>query len=1102
MKAVHQVFENHALQQPERVAIVNGSSKVSYQQLNDHANTLAHALIQLGVGKDVFVGVLMPVGYRYISAMLSIFKANGVYLPLDWNFSAKRFAQVFKTSFSGYLIIDIEQLDRVRAMIAQFDVGLRYLIVLDKDQVCVFNSPKRELNPVKLPIAPKENPGLLPDMEANNYIYYTSGSTGEGKAIVGNHKALSHFIQWEIKEFGLDQSSRISQIAQITFDASLKDILTALCAGGTVCVPTPEEKQNLAMLARWIREQDLTLLQCVPSIFRLITQELRHGNNGKLPVYPKLKQVILAGEMLYAKDVQQWKEVVGDHVAVANLYGATESTILKTFYRINEVPSNLSQIIPVGKPMDDTSVAIINDNHICRVGEKGEIYIKTPFLTNGYYRNEELNSKAFVQNPLVSAKKDIVYKTGDVGRYLRSGDIEVLGRIDDQVKVNGVRVELGEIEGAMVSIQGINKAVVMPYEKSNAQLELVGYYSNATITQDEIRRALSLTLNAELIPTYLIHVDHFPLNINGKVNKKLLPRPDMTGTAMDNKEKPAGETEIQLAEIWKKVLSISEISRINSFFNIGGNSIKALQITSMIYQQFAVNLKLTAIFEYPTIESLAKLIDHSRRESFKSIQAIEEQEHYGLSYGQSRIWALLQLENDEGAYNMHTAFEITGGFNTKVFQRAFHILLQRHESLRTRFVEVEGQPRQKILPLNEGLSKYKVHDLRDSKDSIKLSQEIAVNNARKKFDLGQGPLFRIEIIQQTDQKLILLLAIHHIIADGWSTEILSRELASLYDQGLQGTAVVKPKQRIQYKDYVAWQKELLSDIALSDHRRYWLDQFEGEIPVLQLPTVYPRPAVKTYNGNRMSCLIDPSTSEKIITFCREHELSQYAFFLASINHLMFLYTGETDIIVGSPSSGRNHPDLESQIGFFLNNIPIRTRFDKHTTFQQLVEKIKKLTRDAQDHSDYPFHLLVTELNLKRDLSRSALYDIGFTWHDIAATEEAKGLDFEMARYDTPFVSAKGDLWFHGMNTAKGIVFLIEYNTDLFDQPWMNTFLEHMRKLVCEELENVSRSLNEYNYLSAAEREQLLEFAVTKPVTDASKSFLQAFCETVEICPGD
>lgn len=1076
MNNIHTLFEHQVLKTPDHIAVDTSVRRYTYRGLNRFANELAHALLQAGVTKDVIVNTWLPPGFELITALLAVFKAGGIYLPLDRNFSDKRMQQVFTGTFSGMLISGKEKKEEVAAMLQTYGISTARVLLLDEHHNIELwqydlQAPPEQLS-LKQPLL-DSNPGLEIDPAAGSYIFYTSGSTGEGKAILGNNRSLCHFISWEIKELGADERHRISQLAQITFDASFKDIFTAICSGATVCVPPREVKENAGLLVRWIEDQQLTVLQCVPSVFRLLLKALSHETR-KGPWFPELKHVLLAGEMLYGRDLIKWNELVGGHVEIINLYGTTESTVLKTFHRIREVTANPAQIIHVGKPIDDAAVAVINDGHLCRPGEKGEVYIRTPYLTNGYLNNEELNAAVFVQNPLKDTP-DIVYRTGDTGRYLKDGNLEILGRRDKQVKVNGIRVELGEVESAVLGMQGIDEAVVAPWQDEEEQTALVCYYTNPHITVNDLREYLGTVLNEGLIPAYFIRLEKFPLNINGKVNKKLLPLPKELSSGRVLTDPPLTETERLIAGIWEQVLG-AVTGRNVSFFEAGGNSLKGIQITSRLYQVFGVNVRLTEVFLHPTIAALAALVDSMSKGAFEDIIPVEEQDYYGLSYEQSRLWALDRIEEAQDAYNMHAAYTIEGDFDRTAFEKAIGSLIARHESLRTSFTALEGSPVQRIRTADNSSFTLDWHDVAAGETALVQLRNATRNYIRKPFDLEKGALIRVALFHLNDSEHLCLIVMHHIVADGWSTEIIAREVAALYNACHRQESAQLPELKLQYKDFITWQRKQLQGEKLEQLRSYWLQQFSGELPVLELPGSYSRPVMRSYSGGRTDFLLDEELSRLIRAYGRDKATSIFIVLLSAIKHLFYLYTGKRDIIMGTPAAGRHHAGLEALVGFFINNLPLRTRFEATDSFGTLVEKVRKVTNDAYDHEQYPFHLLVNELGITRDPGRSLLYDTGFTWHTVAGTERTDEPAFDLKQFDTGFVAARADLWFHGMDTAAGIKFFLEYSTDLFDRNWIERFVSHFRKLLRTVMTTPQQQLIDTSILSEADiHQQLVDF---------------------------
>ncbi|MBB6131860.1 amino acid adenylation domain-containing protein, partial [Mucilaginibacter lappiensis] len=698
-KVIHSVFEKIVRDFPDQVAIDTGQTNITYIQLNKYANRLSNVLSDIFQKKGTIVNVVGNASIELIGAMLSVFKSGGIYLPVDIKFSEKRLRQIFSDTSDGVIILTEDVKDQFLSIVDALDIVIETLIVLGNNQtIRIFRLSEDILTPIMLDESEswEDDPLLQVDGDTENYIFYTSGSTGEGKAIVGLNASLSHFIHWEIKEFNIDHTCRVSQLTQITFDASLRDIFVALISGGTLYIPPQNVRSSGTELLKWSFENKITIIHCVPSLFRLLTKELTVAPNlNEYLIY--LKYILMAGELIYIKDIINWRNVVDAKIQLVNLYGATETTLIKTFYRIGDLDNNPSNIIPVGKPISNTIIALIKDNRICKDGEIGEIFIKTPFMTNGYYKNPELSSKSFVQNPLVSDVKDIVYKTGDLGRILPSGDIEVLGRLDSQVKINGVRVELLEVEKAILSFNNVTGVVVNVHKGADDFSSLIAYYTGIEIEQEEFRTALSKLLNPQLLPSYICHIAEFPLNVNGKIDKKALRLPDEIIMGGSGFHSPVGNVEISLAQIWGEILGYKKISRDISFFHIGGHSLRAIRLISMIQKRFSVNLKIVDVFTNPTIQSLGLLIENSLINHFENIDPVPESDSYPLSSAQRRLWILDQFEEGNIAYNMPGVYVFEGSLDRNSLDYAFAELIGRHESLRTIFREgADGDIRQYI----------------------------------------------------------------------------------------------------------------------------------------------------------------------------------------------------------------------------------------------------------------------------------------------------------------------------------------------------------------------------------------------------------------------
>lgn len=1063
---IHIDFEKKAKEVPGHIAIEQGTKKISYQGLDAGATQLAHTLRRLGVRKDVIVSVLLSSGINLVRSLLAVFKAGGIYLPADITFAPKRLIQMFSQTETQIAIIPLNRQAEITALFAALNIKIQYLVTLDEEgQVQVLSYQAGSFREHTLPQETENEP--LPVIAPNdsNYIFYTSGSTGEAKAILGQHKSLAHFIHWEIKEFGINESARVSQLIQFTFDASLRDIFVPLCSGGTLCIPEQSIKSNILSLIQWIDASRITLIHCVPSLIRLILKELQIEDTK--PGFNSLRHLLMSGELLYAKDIHTFRETIGQHVELVNFYGPSETTLIKTFHRIGEVPASPSQPIHVGKPIADTAVIILNNDQLCRIGETGEIFIKTPFTTKGYFRNEELTRTVFVQNPLVKDREDIIYRTGDLGRYLHDRSVEVLGRTDDQVKINGIRIELNEIKQAVLEMKGISEAVVVPV-KNHDQQELACYYTGTDVTEAALRAHLKTLLNESYIPYYFVKMDRLPLNTNGKVDKKQLPRPIDMLLNQANYEEVEGEVERKLETIWEDILGVSRTGRKISFFSIGGNSLKVAQLISRVYREFEINLRMNEVYTYPAIAQLAALIERSERETFHKITPAGKQEYYDLSYGQRRLWVLDQLNDGKTAYNMSNAFHIKGSLNKQALSNAFTTLVNRHEILRTSFVTVEDEPKQLIHQAENIYFDIPFTNLQQTPNRENTLQELVTADAATVFDLEKGALLQVKLYQLADDEHVLMIVMHHIISDGWSIEVFFNEVIALYN------ALPLPQLAFQYKDYAHWQQLQLSGEHLQQHRDHWHQRFADTVPRLELFTDMPRPVVKTYNGSAFECIIPKQLSQGLTELAHQHNATLFMVLLAALKTLLYRYSHQEDIVVGTPVAGRNHPDLENQIGFYVNTLALRSRLSGQNGFTTLLESVRKTVIADFEHQLYPFDLLVNELDLERETNRSPLFDVMLVLHQSngkALQALPDNLYISGYRFAAPV--CKFDLVLNVAETENGLHLMLEYNTDLFRKGRAANMLTHYLNVLQAAINDCQKPISQIEYLSAEERNKIL-----------------------------
>ncbi|MBF0450073.1 MAG: amino acid adenylation domain-containing protein [Candidatus Magnetomorum sp.] len=635
-KIIHSVFEKTVERYASRIAVEENNRSVEYAALNKCANRLAHALNANGVKRKSVVSVFLPNSIEFICSVIGVFKSGGILLPVDIDVPEKRFEKILNNTRPKVMITNVTLKENLIQKLSVLNLlgKIDCIIVLDEgdtinkgiQEIRFSETEKRTITEKRYP---ENNLPLISEPDDGNYIVYTSGSTGEPKAILGSHKNLSHFIHWEIDEFGLDENIRVSQLSLTTVDVIFRDIFTPLISGGTVCIPGLKNFTNIKYLLRWIETSKITLIHTVPSLFRLIYKEIetlfQTEQVSPKELYLNLKYILLVGEELYSNDVVKWMDIFEKRIELVNLYGATE-TLAKVFYRIKEKPYETNKIVPLGKPITKTAVLILNDsNELCRVGEIGQIHIKSPFLTKGYYNHPELTENSFIQNPLNTESIDIIYKTGDLGRYLSDRSIEFIGRLDRQVKINALRIELTEIEQVIMTYDKIEQTLIIAHKTQDFELRLICYYTEKDkINTTHLREYLLNILPSYMMPSFFVLMDDFPLNINGKIDKKALPKPEEVIYEDIKYVSPVDDTEEKLAEIWGEVLNLKKVGVNNSFFQIGGNSLSALRIISKIYQTFETEINIKDFFEKPTIRELTTLINQSRKKIYAPIQSVDD----------------------------------------------------------------------------------------------------------------------------------------------------------------------------------------------------------------------------------------------------------------------------------------------------------------------------------------------------------------------------------------------------------------------------------------------------------------------------------------------
>jgi len=1045
-RIIHNVFYKIADTYPGRIAIEEEGRHISYGDLKLQVNGLANLLISSGVQKGQVVAVLLTPGIALTGSLLAVFSAGAIYLPLDLGFSPKRFREIFTQCLPAMVITDDKLYPELQRIITGLNLSMPSVLIHCGDgsfKIKAADVAGSSFRPVQKNELSFMNPEILIQPDDGNYIVYTSGSTGVGKAILGRHKSLSHFVHWELKEFNIDEDIRVGQLAQVTFDATFRDILVPLCAGGTLCIPDVDTRANPARLIYWMEHTNIHIIHCVPSVFKMLTKELAQEDAGAIRL-PELKYVFLAGEILYARDIAAWRTFTDIRTEVINLYGTSESTLAKTFNRIKNIPAGANAVIHAGKPIDNALVAVIKDGVLCAPGEIGDIYIKTPFYTLGYYKDEQLTEKIFVPNPLTNDPADVFHRTGDLGRWLDDGNLEVLGRLDDQVKVNGIRVSLGEIKQALLSEPRIKDVQVLVNSETGAS-ELVCYYIG-NVGEQALRTYLGTMLNRNLVPAYLVQMKEFPLNIHGKVDRGSLPKPAEILFADTPYEPVINEREQLLERIWKEVLLQDMIGRNISFFRLGGTSLKAMQVISRIYRAFNIQINLADFFSMSTIARLSSLLSEKDGQDFEEILPVAELATYEVTQMQADLWVMDRLNTSAAnVYNMVNASNILGCVDIEAFKRSLSDVIYRHESLRTSFVEENAVPRQQVYAVIDLARYFEYIPLNAQLDMEQVVKEAVHAELVNGFDLQQGPLLRVKLIRTGNEAYVCLLTLHHIIADGWSVELLSRDLQHRYQYYASGVHTELPALDIQYKDYSHWLNSRLKGAHLARLEHYWLEKLEGGIPVTELPLDNHRPEQVTYSSRIYHFKMDEALSAALTSLAARNSVTMFILLNTIVDVLIYKYTGKRELLTGSPFSGRLSKQLENVIGLFVNIVLLKAVINNDDTFSTLLERNKQEVSEAWQHQAYPFNYLPSLLNYEVPKNR-------FPFVNILVQSQLNSVSKDMlwsspldiAAFELEHLATKTDITFNFVEDPTCIHFAIEYKTDLF----RHTTIENFGNNIC------------------------------------------------------
>ncbi|MCR4435862.1 MAG: amino acid adenylation domain-containing protein [Clostridiales bacterium] len=1050
-KTIQQLFEEQVERTPHSLAAVFEDRQLSYRELNEKSNQLARVLRDRGVRPDSIVGIMIGRSLEMVIGIMAILKAGGAYLPIDPEYPDDRISYMLQDSGVELILTQAQLKDRIKPG----------PVIIEIDSPLVYTGNSSNL----------ENINRSGDLA---YVIYTSGSTGDPKAVMIEHKCVNNFTKGVCDLMDFSPGVTVLSISTISFDIFVFELLPSLMRGLKIVIANEDERKMPKLTSELILKHGVEKIHATPSRIQLLAED-----KDCEACFKNIKEIIIGGEVFTKNLLERLKEIT--KARIFNGYGPTETTVGVTFKDLTE-----EKTINIGKPIANTRIYIL-DKYLnpVPIGVPGELYIAGEGLGRGYLNKPGLTEERFILNPFIPGEK--MYKTGDLARWFPKGDIEFLGRIDHQVKIRGFRVELGEIENWILKYKGIKKAVVMDRENGQGKKYLCAYFESDTkLWLPDLRTFLSEKLPGYMIPSFFVQMDKIPLSPNGKVSRDELPEPETSTYITSEYIAPTDEVEKELAEIWCEVLKVTRVGIQDDFFELGGDSLSLISLVSKLNKHFNIQVPLEELYKVRTIKELGTYIKSAQKSLYIPIEPVEEQEYYPMSSAQKRLFVLMRLEEDSIAYNMPGIMVLEGKLDRTRFENAFAELIKRHEAFRTSFKMVDGKPVQKISDRVD----FNIDFMESDETAVKEIIETFI----RPFDLSKAPLLRVKLVKLAENRHILLLDLHHIICDGASMEILLHDLDKLY----AGESL--PALRIQYKDYCAWQNGLYHSDYIKKQEENWLNILSGEIPVLDLPTDYPRPSIQSYEGDILYFHAGKELSRSIKKLANQMGATLYMVLLAAYNVLLYKYSGQEDILVGAPIVGRRHADLEGIMGMFVNTLVMRNYPTASKKFSEFLEEVKAQALKAYENQDYPFEELVGKLKLRRDLSRNPLFDTMFVLQHVD-TAEIKIGDLKLTPYKDIHRIAKFDLLLEAVERDEDIVFSLEYCTKLFKKATIERLIAHFTNILGIIASNPEKLLGEVDMLTGEERHRLFyHFNDTRRDSPVQGTIHQLFEKQAERTP--
>ena len=1032
----------------DRAAVRDAGRDLTYGDLASAAAAIARAVRGVGQSRPGRVGLVFDHGAPMVGGMLGVLGAGGAYVPLDPRHPRERLRFT-----AGDADLDCLLADQANAALARELAGPRRRVVLAEDALA------RGGDPEPVPVEP----------DAVAYLLYTSGSTGRPKGVVQSHRNVGRHADNYAGALGLNPDDRLTLLASYTHDAAVVDVFGALLHGATL-FPCDLTNDGLDGLEAWMESRLPTIYHSTPTVFRAFLR----GRRGRAP-FASVRRVVLGGEAAGPPDLALFRAHFPPAASLVNGLGATEST----FHLMHVTDAEAAvdgRVLPVGEPLDGIDVVLLDDRGR-PTDLRGEIAVRGDGLALGYWRQPDLTAAAFVPDP--DGWGGRLYRTGDVGHRRADGRYVFEGRRDLQVKVRGVRVELGEVEAALAAHPAVRDSAALLFEPAPGEAAIAAYYvpreAPGPATAD-LSRHLRETLPAAMVPAALVRLDALPLTASRKLDRRALPLPTL-GAGLAGFVPPRSPLEEDLATLWRDVLAVERVGVHDSFFDLGGHSLKATRLVSRIRDVLGVEVPLRTVFEAPTVAQLAESVAAARRaEDARPQEPIRRQARpasgemrFPASFAQQRLFFLHQLQPDSPAYVLSGGIRMQGDLDEAALRGALERIASRHEALRTRFATVDGDLVQVVAP--EARPPFETVDARDAARPEARLAAIAAEEARRPFALEEGPLLRVKLVRTAADEHVLLISLHHIVADGWSLGVFVRELAAHYRAAREGRPSLVAELPVQYGDFAAWQRSELAGGRLETDLAFWRETLGPEPPVLELPKDRGRPAAAGWRGRAHALSIPTETVERLHDLCRAQAVTPFMALFAAFAAVLARHTGQDDLVVGTPVANRHRGEVEGLIGFFVNALPLRVDLSGDPTFVELLRRVREAALSAYAHQDVPLERLASALGLPRDLARNPLFQTVFALQNAPREAlELPGLRTSPFRRDV--TATRFDLEALLFESEDGLHGLIVYAEDLFSPEWVARLAAHYLTLLDGALASPQRRLSELPLLGTDERRRL------------------------------